>query len=155
MFIHTYIHNKYQKFINKMRIFHLKLLGAKIGSDVKSYGRFTVMNASNLTIGDNSTLNEGVHINCRDKVNIGKWVRISTNVQIHTGKLIINSFPRVHTKAPIIIEDNVWIASGVVISAGVQIGKNSIIGANSVVIRDVEPNCFYAGNPAKKIRKLS
>jgi len=155
MFIHTYIHNKCQNFINKIRIYNLKFLGAKIGNNVKSYGRFTVMNAVNLTIGDDSTLNEGVHINCRDKVNIGKGVRISTNVQIHTGKLIINSFPRVHTKAPIIIEDNVWIASGVVISAGINMGKNSIIGANSVVVKDVEPNCFYAGNPAKRISELS
>jgi ADP-heptose:LPS heptosyltransferase len=65
------------------------------------------MNAANLTIDDNSTLNEGVHINCRDKVRIGKGVRISTNVQIHTAKLIIDSYPRIHTKAPIIIEDNV------------------------------------------------
>ena len=154
MSIHTYIHNKCQNFINKIRIYKLKFLGAKIGNNVKSYGRFTVMNAVNLTIGDNSTLNEGVHINCRDKVNIGKWVRISTNVQIHTGKLIINSFPRVHTKAPIIIEDNVWIASGCVISAGVKIGQNSVIGANSVILKDVEANSFYAGNPAKKIKVI-
>jgi len=137
-----------------MRIFHLKLLGAKIGSSVKSYGRFTVMNAENLTIDDNSTLNEGVHVNCRDKVTIGKGVRISTNVQIHTGKLIIDSFPRIHTKAPITIGDNVWIASGVVISAGINIDKDSIIGANSVVVKDIEANSFYAGNPAKKITGL-
>jgi len=154
MSIHTYIHNKCQNFINKIRIYKLKFLGAKIGNNVKSYGRFTVMNAVNLTIGDNSTLNEGVHINCRDKVNIGKGVRISTNVQIHSGKLIIDSFPRVHTKAPIIVEDNVWIASGCVISAGVKIGQNSVIGANSVILKDVEANSFYAGNPAKKIKVI-
>lgn len=154
MFIHTYIHNKCQKFINKMRIFNLKLLGAKIGNNVKSFGRFTVMNATNLTIGYNSTLNEGVHINCRDKVYIGNGVRISTNVQIHTGRIIIDSFPRVHTQASIIIEDNVWIASGCIISAGVTIGKNSVIGANSVVTKDVHSDCFYAGNPAKKIKAI-
>ena len=157
MFIHTYIHrlyNKYNQVQNKLRIMKLKILGAKIGGNVKSFGRFTVMNEKNLEIGDNSTLNEGVHINCRDKVIIGKGVRISTNVQIHTGKLIINSYPRVHTQEKIIIEDNVWIASGVVISAGVTIKKNSIIGANSVVTKNIEENSFYAGNPAKKIKEL-
>lgn len=148
------IDKKIQKTINQFRIFKLKILGAKIGKNVKSFGRFTVMNPNNLVIGDNSTLNEGVHINCREKVIIGKGVRISTNVQIHTGKLIINSHPRVHTKAPIIIEDNVWIASGVVISADVTIGKNSVIGANSAITKDIEANCFYAGNPARKIKDI-
>ena len=154
MFIHAYIYNKIERAINKYRVYKLKFLGAKIGQNVKSFGRFTVINPANLVIGDNSTLNEGVHINCRDKVTIGKYVRLSSDVQIHTGKLMIDTFPRVHTKAPIIIEDNVWIASGTIISAGVKIAKNSVIGANSVVVKDVESNSFYAGNPAKKIKAL-
>jgi len=157
MCIHTYIHNiykKYDKFINKLRIIKLKILGAKIGNNVMSYGRFTVINPVNLNIGNNSTINEGVHINCRDKVIVGNNVRISSGVQIHTGKLIMNTYNRLHTKSPIIIKDNVWIASGSVISAGVVIGENSVIGANSVVLKDIEPNSFYAGNPAKKIKDL-
>lgn len=50
--------------VNKLRILHLRLRGAKIGS-------FKVMKAKNLTIGDNSTINENVFINCRDIVVIG------------------------------------------------------------------------------------
>ena len=93
-------------------------------------------------------------INCRNKVIIGKSVRLSTNTQIHTGKLNLNTDPRIHTSEAIIIKDNVWIASGVIISAGVTINENSVIGANSVIINDVEENSFYAGNPAKKIKDL-
>ena len=146
------MHNLYLKVKNQLRIKVVKLLGANIGRNVKSFGRFTVINHQLLSIGDGSTLNEGVIINCRDRVSIGKGVRISSNVQIHSAKLIINSVPRVHYKEKIIINDNVWIASGSVISAGVTIGKNSVIGANSVVISDVEENSFYAGNPAKKVK---
>lgn len=132
----------------------LKLRGAKVGKGVKSFGKFKVMKPKNLVIGDNSTLNEGVFLNCRDKVLIGSNCHLSPNVQIHTGKLIFNQFPRVHSSEKIIIEDNVWIATGAVISAGIKISKNSIIGANSVVIDDIDSNCFYAGNPAKKIKEL-
>ncbi len=154
MSIHTYIYNKYFKAINKMRILAIKLRGATVGKNVKAYGRFTIMNPENFSIGDNSTVNEGVHINCRAKIKIGQGVRLSTNVQIHSGKLIIDSYPRVHTSEPITIEDNVWIASGTIISSGVVIGKNTIVGANSVVTKNLEPNCFYAGNPVQKIRDL-
>ena len=142
------------KCVNKYRIVFLKVLGSKIGKNVKAYGSFTVLKHENLEIGDNCTINEGVHINCRNKVIIGKSVRLSTNTQIHTGKLNLNTDPRIHTSEAIIIKDNVWIASGVIISAGVTINENSVIGANSVIINDVEENSFYAGNPAKKIKDL-
>ena len=37
---------------------------------------------------------------------------------------------------------------------GVQIGEGSVIAAGSVVVKDCEKNTLYAGNPAKKIRKI-
>lgn len=141
-------------FINKLRILNLRLRGAKVGKCVKSFGSFKVINAKKLIIGDYSTINENVFINCRDIVVIGSNCHLSPNVQIHTGKLILNEFPRKHTSNKIVIEDNVWIATGSVISAGVTIFKNSVIGANSVVITSVDSDCFYAGNPAKKIKDL-
>jgi maltose O-acetyltransferase len=141
-------------FINKIRILHLRLRGAKVGEGVKSFGSFKIINANNLTIGDFSTINENVFINCRDIVVIGSNCHLSPSVQIHTGKLILNEIPRYHTSEKILIEDNVWIATGCVISAGVTISKNSVIGANSVVIKNVDSGYFYAGNPAKKIKNL-
>ena len=131
------------------------MLGAKIGKNVISYGRFTVVNPGNLAISDNCTINEGVHINCRDSVTIGKEVRISSNVQMHTGRLILDVFPRIHSKSPIIIKDNVWIASNVVVLAGVTISENSVIAAGSVVSKDVPPNCLVGGVPAKVLKVLS
>ncbi len=154
MYIYKKIYNKYFFILNKLRILHLKMLGAKLGKNIKSYGRFTVINASNLEIGDDSTINEGVHINCRDKVIIGKNVRISTNVQIHTGKLIYNTSPRVHSQEPIIIKDNVWIASSSILLAGITVGENSIISAASVVTKDIPSNCLVAGVPAKLIKNI-
>lgn len=51
-----------------------------------------------------------------------------------------------------VIQDNVNIGANVVIIGPVIIGYNSIIGAGSVVLKDVEPNSVYVGNPAVKIR---
>jgi acetyltransferase-like isoleucine patch superfamily enzyme len=145
------IYNQLYKLTNYFRVVHLKLLGASIGEHVKVYGRVTVVNAKNLHIGDRVTLNEGVHINCRDKVHIGSDVRISTQVQIHTGKLNLNEWPRLHTELPVIIEDNVWIASSCVISAGVTIGRNSVVAAGAVVVKNISPNSLVGGIPAKVI----
>ena len=54
----------------------------------------------------------------------------------------------------IVIEDGVWIASGVIIIGPCRIGKNSVIGSGSVVIKDIPPMTFAAGNPAKVIKSI-
>jgi len=88
------------------------------------------------------------------KVTIGNNVHISTNVQIHSGRLILEQNPRKHTKAPIIIQDNVWLATNVVILAGVTIGENSVIAASSVVTKNIPANSLVMGIPAKVIKKI-
>lgn len=51
----------------------------------------------------------------------------------------------------VVIEDGVWLTSGVVITPGCHIGKCSLICANSVVTTDVPPYGIAAGIPAKVI----
>ena len=55
--------------------------------------------------------------------------------------------------APIIIEDQAWIAADVFIGPGVTIGQGAVIGARSAVFKDVEPWTIVGGNPAKLIKK--
>ena len=56
------------------------------------------------------------------------------------------------TTAPIIIEDDCWIAANSIILAGVRIGKGSVIAAGSVVTKDVKQYSVMVGNPAKKLK---
>lgn len=148
------LYSKYFFYRNRLQLLKFRLLGAEIHSSVISYGRFTVINPVKLSIGENCTVNEGVHFNCRDNITIGNGVRISTNAQLHTGRLILESYPRVHSHAPIVIKDNVWIATSVVVLAGVTIHENSVISAGAVITKDVPPNSVMAGVPGRVIRTL-
>ncbi len=59
----------------------------------------------------------------------------------------------IHYDAPLVIQDDVWIAHNVMILPACKfIGRGAIIGAGSVVTRDVPPYAVVAGNPAKKLR---
>lgn len=139
----------------KIRWIQLRLKGVQVLKDTAVFGAVDVVgNPKNILIGRKCCFNQGVHLNAGEKIVIGNNVTFSTYVQVHTGYYQMDHLPRKHIRKPITIEDNVWIAGGVVISAGVRIEKNCVIGANSVVTNDLEPDCFYAGAPAKKIRKI-
>jgi len=55
---------------------------------------------------------------------------------------------------PIVIGRNVWIAAGATILGGMTVGDNAVVGAGAVVTRDVPPNTFLAGAPARVVRQL-
>lgn len=89
-------------------------------------------------------------------VDIADRVMIGPNVNIITsGHPLVPSQRRAYVEAkPIVIEKNVWIATGATILGGVTVGENSVIAAGAVVTKDVPPNSFAAGVPAKVIRSL-
>ena len=84
-------------------------------------------------------------------VSIGKGTAISGNTFIltHTKPMVYHSEVSESYVAPVIIEDNVWIAISVDILPGVTIGEGSIIAAGSVVTESIPPLVFAAGAPAK------
>jgi maltose O-acetyltransferase len=84
---------------------------------------------------------------------IGKKVGFSNRNILITSTHDLKNFNRVIAK-PIIIEDNVWITTGVIILAGVRVGRNSVIGAGSVVTKNIPPNVFAAGNPCVTIKNI-
>ena len=55
----------------------------------------------------------------------------------------------------IILEDDVWLATGVTVIAGVRIGRGTVVAAGSVVTRDLPANVLAAGNPARVIRSIA
>lgn len=53
--------------------------------------------------------------------------------------------------APVVIEDDAWITTGVTILPGVTVGKGSLLAAGAVVTKDVPPYTIVGGVPAKII----
>ncbi|MBI3519739.1 MAG: acetyltransferase [Bacteroidetes bacterium] len=52
----------------------------------------------------------------------------------------------------VLVGENTFIGANAVIKQGIKIGKHVVIGAGSVVIKDIEDNAVYVGNPARKIK---
>lgn len=107
----------------------------------------------NLSIGDRSSICDHAWGYCLDKVVIGKNCCIGEDVRLLTGShdLVSPHFDLL-TK-PIIIMDNVWVATGAIILPGVKIGEGAVVAAGAVVTKDVEPWTVVGGNPAKFIKR--
>ncbi len=127
-----------------------------LGDGTNFYGRVVIYNPQNVTVGANSTLNEGVIIIAKTEgIHIGNHVRISANVLIAgTGLDTDNwSVPYKHVSKPVDIEDGVWIGSGAQIMPGIRLGRQCVVAAGAVVTRDVEPSTIVAGVPARIVSK--
>lgn len=133
----------------KYRYIIIKFLGCKVGKNVKFYSMPYITDKKNISIGSGVTFNYGVYINSRDNIIIGNNVRISSYVTLETAYLDYRgSIPYKHLFKPIVIEDNVWIATKATILPGVTIGEGAIIAAGSIVTKDVPPNHIAKGCPA-------
>jgi len=127
----------------------------RIWSNINRAKIFVERNAE-LIVGDNTRIN-GAHISVSTKVIIGNNVRIAPYVLIMDDDYhdIGDHFSGSGKKMPIIIEDNVWLASNAKILKGVTIGRGSVVATGAVVTKNVPPFTVVAGVPAKVIKNLN
>lgn len=59
-----------------------------------------------------------------------------------------------HFFAPVVLEEDVRVYANSIINIGVTIGRGAVVGANTLVLEDVAPYTFVAGNPAKVVREM-
>lgn len=62
---------------------------------------------------------------------------------------------RLVRRAPVTIEDEVWLGAGAVVLPGVTVGRGAVVGAGAVVTRNVPPLTIVGGVPARVIRALA
>ncbi|MTI38309.1 acyltransferase [Fulvivirga lutimaris] len=107
-----------------------------------------------LTVGKNSRIN-GAHIDAQQSIIIGENVRIAPYTIILDSDFhsLKDHFSDGESK-PIVIEDNVWLATRCTILKGVTIGENSVVATGAIVTKDVPANCVVAGIPAEVIKKI-
>ncbi|MGE6759373.1 acyltransferase [Corallococcus interemptor] len=96
-----------------------------------------------LLVGDETQFNYGVSVEAWESVQIGARCMFASYVRVsdRDGQRI----------APIIIEDDVWVAHGAILLPGVRIGARSVVSAGSIVSQDVPPDSLAMGNPARSM----
>lgn len=139
------------------------LKGIIIG-DYCTIGRNNYVRSGNLTsydgyfiMGKNSSTNINCFLGATGGLEIGAQVILGPNVTIVTERHAWESLEtsikeQGVVKAPVVIDDNVWIGSNAVILGGNKIGSGSIVGAGSIVTKNVNNMEIVTGNPARLLR---
>ena len=145
------------KMSKRIRLFIVKGIFKKTGSNVNVENLAYFGNGKNIEIGDNSGL--GKRCRVPSNIKIGKNVMMAEDViilnQSHNfSDLEVPMNQQGTTISPIQeIGDDVWIGTRAIILPKVsRIGTGSIIGSGAVVTKNVPDFAIVGGNPAKIIK---
>jgi acetyltransferase-like isoleucine patch superfamily enzyme len=143
-------------------------LRLRIGRDCRINGRTTfaarpsTRPAPLLEIGDN------VGISWLTSISVGTRVMLGDNVRI-AQRCFLAGYPGHPMDAEdraaglpcterqigdIVLEQDVWLGTGVMVMPGVRIGRGTVVAAGSVVTGDLPPFVVAGGMPARVIREI-
>lgn len=121
-----------------------------------------------LIIGDNVHITQFCIIMAYGGISIGNNCGLSASTKVYSltntptdpahPNTIISIMPlgspvSPYRLAPVVIEENTWIALQCIIMPGTFIGKNSFVESNSLVVGSFIENSYLGGQPAKRIRE--
>ncbi|MFT6926254.1 MAG: acetyltransferase-like isoleucine patch superfamily enzyme [Psychromonas sp.] len=143
-------------------------LSIEIGDNCRVSGQSTFSGRSSTATQPQLMIGNNVDIGWMTTIAVGSRVVIADNVRI-AGRTLLAGYPGHPMNAQaraqglpetdcqvgdIILEKDVWLATGVTVTAGVRIGHGSIIAAGSVVTKDIPAMVLAGGIPARVIRAL-
>jgi putative colanic acid biosynthesis acetyltransferase WcaF len=149
----TTIINSYIFPVSFIKVFILRLFGAKIGKNVNIKPKVNIKYPWRLTIGDNVWIGENVWIDNLDNVIIGNNSCLSQGSMLLCGNHNYkkNSFDLI--TAAITLETGVWLGTRTIVCPGIICKSHSVLTTGSVATKNMDEYSVYSGNPAVFVRK--
>ena len=137
----------------RMEAILLRLFGAKLTSSSVVYSSVRIYMPWHLEMGVHSCLADDVDCYNVAPVKIGDHTTVSQKAYLCTASHDITKGNLPLITAPIVIEDQVWVAADAFVGMGVTIGQGAVVGARACVYKDVEAWTVVGGNPARELKK--
>ena len=143
--------------ISSLKVFLLRLFGAKVGKGVVIKPSVNIKYPWRLQIGINSWIGEKVWIDNLAEVKIGDNCCLSQGAMLLCGNHSFKKTTFDLITGKIILENGVWIGANAIVTPGVVCGSHMVLTVNSVLSQNAEPYKIYSGTPAnsKKSREIS
>jgi maltose O-acetyltransferase len=129
-----------------------------VGRHVLIMSGLLAVRRGHIVIGDDVFLNYNVYLDAEADITICDRVQVADHVRLITSTHELSDSRRRAGRAlghPVHVGEGVWIGSGATILPGVRVEAGCFIAAGAVVAASTEPDGFYAGVPARRIRTLA
>lgn len=128
----------------------LRLMGAKVGRNVRIFHTVEIIIPWTLTIKDDVTIGNRVILYALGPMTICEGATISQGAHLCGGTHDFKnaSFPLI--KAPIFVGRGVWVGADAFLGPGIRVGSGAVLGARAVVVSSVPKEAIMVGNPARQ-----
>jgi putative colanic acid biosynthesis acetyltransferase WcaF len=138
--------------VSRLKIFLLKVFGARIGKNVIIKQYVNVKYPWRLSVGDNVWIGERVWFDNLADIKISDNVCISQGSYLLTGNHNYKKSSFDLMIGEIQIEEGVWIGAKTLVGPGSTISSHSVLLAGTVFTGKTDAYSIYSGNPPRKIR---
>ena len=159
---------------HKIHIGHRVVIDDDCVLDAKRSARARIVLGDGVLLSRGTIISTGGRVEIGPNSNLGVQTLIHSDQEVRLGRAVLlaarcylmgvadyrydrTDIPVVEQgkgeRAPLVLEDHVWLGAGVFVRPGVTIGSNAIVAVNSVVTRDVPPFWVVAGTPARRLRQ--
>lgn len=138
--------------ISSLKVYLLRIFGAKIGKGVHIKPGVNIKYPWLLKIGNHVWIGENVWIDNLAKVTIGDNVCISQGAMLLCGNHNYKKITFDLMVNEIKLEEGVWIGAKSIVCSGVTCKSHAVLSVGSVANINLDTYAIYQGNPAKKIR---
>ena len=139
--------------INGIKLFWLRLFGAKVGNGVVIKPGVNIKYPWRLSIGSHVWVGEKVWID-----NLGDVV-LEDNVCISQGAMLLcgnHNYKKTTFDlmvGDITLRQGAWIGARSVVCPGITVGSHAVLSVGSVATQSLEDYTIYQGNPAMPVKK--
>lgn len=134
-----------------IRYLTYRAAGVKIGKGSHLHMGTQFFYPLGVSIGIGTIVGQNAFLDGREKLRIGNYVDIASDVMIYNSQHDINDEDFKPVSEPVQIGDYVFIGPRAIILPGVTIGKGAIVAAGAVVTKDVPEYAIVGGVPAQVI----
>ena len=136
-----------------IKVFWLRLFGAKIGKKCYIKPGVNIKYPWKLEVGNYVLIGENVWIDNLDRVILQDHSTLSQGATILTGSHNYKKQSFDLMIKPVVIEAGAWICAKAIVCPGVTCKSHSVLTTGSVANADLEPYTIYSGHPAQPVRE--